>query len=134
MNRANILTELIEILSGIDLHKSLVDEIIDIIAKSGNELQIFKQFKKLLRILLDLGVNAIQHLEFERLNEAMYSMHIDGKGYNLRILYAFLPSGSPTLLLCFYERGGKRVTDYTTYIDPAKTRLKERLEATENGE
>ena len=36
MNRKNILTELMELLSGIDLHASLVDEIIDIIAKSGN--------------------------------------------------------------------------------------------------
>ena len=134
MNRKNILTELMELLSGIDLHASLVDEIIDIIAKSGNEPQIFKQFKKLLRILLALGINAVQHLEFERLNETLYSMHIDGKGYNLRILYAFLSSGTPTLLLCFYEREGKRVTDYTTYLDHAKARLKERLEATENGE
>lgn len=134
MNRKNILTELKELLSVIDLHKSLVDEIIDIIAKSGNELQIFKQFKKLLRILLDLDVNAIQHSEFERLNEILYSMHIDGKGYNLRILYAFLPNGSPTLLLCFYEREGKRITDYTTYLAPAEARFKERLEATENGE
>jgi len=37
----------------------------------------------------------------------------------------FLPNGDPALLLAFYEREGKKITDYSTYIGSAKSRLAE---------
>ena len=52
-----------------------------------------------------------------------------GRGYIIRILYAFLPDGAPILLVGFGERSGKRVSSYESYISVAKERLKHILEA-----
>ncbi len=55
-------------------------------------------------------------------------MHLTGKGFNLRILYAFLANQSPVLLLAFHERAGKRKTDYSGYIPQAAERLRQKKE------
>jgi hypothetical protein len=59
-------------------------------------------------------------------------MRLSGSEFNIRILYGFLPSGKPVLLLAFYERSGKRASDYTNNIFAAKKRLTEILEETDH--
>ncbi len=48
-------------------------------------------------------------------------------GSNIRILFAFL-DGKIYLLCAFYERKGKRNTEYSSYIPIASQRLDELLE------
>ena len=71
---------------------------------------------------------AFRHKEFENIGGGLYSMHLAGKGFNLRILYAFLANQSPVLLLAFHERAGKRKTDYSGYIPQAAERLRQKKE------
>lgn len=60
-------------------------------------------------------------------------MHLAGRGFNIRILYAFLPNRQPVLLSAFHERAGKTKTDYTTYIPEANRRFEEMGKDYDNG-
>lgn len=75
---------------------------------------------------MDHGTDAVKHKEFELLarTDGIYSMHIATTGINLRILYVFRTPDT-ILLLAFFERQGKRHTDYTDKIREAKQRLTE---------
>lgn len=126
MNRDSILSYLEEYLGTFRCHASLFGDIVDIIARSGYERSFFALLIVQLRILAAQGQNAIQFPGFERLKHAdgeLYSMHLDGRDFNLRILYSFLPDHTPVLLTTFFERAGKRTSDYTPYIPAAKERL-----------
>lgn len=129
MNKDNVLELLLALLGNVIYSTRLVPEIVDIIAKNGQELNFAKTLAIRLRMLSMLGVQATQAKTFEPIKDGIYSMHLDNKIYNIRILYAFLPSQQPALLLAFYERGGKRKTDYSPYIEPAKARLEELIGA-----
>lgn len=126
MNRDSILAYLEEYLGTFRCHANLFGDIVDIIARSGYERSFFALLIVQLRILAAQGQNAIQFPGFERLKHAegeLYSMHLDGRDFNLRILYSFLPDHTPVLLTTFFERAGKRTSDYTPYIPAAKERL-----------
>lgn len=126
MNRDSILSYLEEYLGTFRCHANLFGDIVDIIARSGYERSFFALLIVQLRILAAQGRNAILFPGFERLKHAegeLYSMHLDGRDFNLRILYSFLPDHTPVLLTTFFERAGKRTSDYTPYIPAAKERL-----------
>lgn len=106
---------------------------LSIIASSGNELKIFRLLTVRLQYLTQNGVLACQHEEFEPIGDGIYSMHLAGKGFNIRILYSFMLNKEPVLLLCFYERAGKRKTNYTPYISAARERLISEKEAFNRG-
>lgn len=129
MNKDDVLELLLALLGNVIYSTRLVPEIVDIIAKNGQELNFAKTLAIRLRMLSMLGVQATQAKTFEPIRDGIYSMHLDNKIYNIRILYAFLPSQQPALLLAFYERGGKSKTDYSPYIEPAKARLEELIGA-----
>ena len=129
MNKDDVLELLLALLGNVIYSTRLVPEIVDIIAKNGQELNFAKTLAIRLRMMSMLGVQSTQAKTFEPIKDGIYSMHLDNKIYNIRILYAFLPSQQPALLLAFYERGGKRKTDYSPYIEPAKARLEELIGA-----
>lgn len=132
MNRDQIQQLLYNILDGLDCHPRLIQEILNIIAGSGYENSFFKLLLTRLNLLNQARLSAVKQKEFELLRDGIYSMHLSGKDFNIRILYAFLPDETPSLLACFYERAGKRKTDYSGKIELAKSRFEERLEAYEN--
>ena len=134
MNRQDTMSLLLSTLYGFDIHPDLAREIIDIIIGSGYERKFFTLFATRLKYLNLHGIRAIEQREFELLGNSngIYSMHLDSNCFNIRILYSFLPDGSPSLLTCFYERAGKRKTDYSGKISLAADRFKEQLEAYEN--
>lgn len=126
MNRNEILRALTALLDGVVVHENLIQELLGLVEKSGFEKKFFQLLLVRLKFLHVQGINAIQHQEFEALahtTEELYSMHLSGKGFNIRILYAFLPDGSPALLLGFSEKSGKRVTAYESHIPVAVERL-----------
>ena len=58
------------------------------------------------------------------------SMHLESKNFNYRILFSFMENGE-TLLHLFYERQGKRHTDYSRHTPIAQIRLQELKEELE---
>ena len=107
MNRDDILQFLSALLSGFWVHKSLIDDLLPILSNSGSETKFFNLLLARLKWLLERGVQATTHKEFEPISNGIYSMHMAGNGFNIRILYAFAPDQSPVLLTAFFERGGK---------------------------
>lgn len=131
MNPRDVYEFLATLLSDFWVHPSLVQDISDVISKSGSEVKFYTLFLTRLKYLHAQGILAINHEEFEALSNTngLYSMHLAGKGFNIRILYAFSPEKSPILLSAFHKRAGKKKTDYTQYIPIARQRLLEELEA-----
>ena len=125
MNKDEVLHYWMNFLASIEISDLLIPELVDLVAGTGNELSVFRIFVQRMSFLQSLGALAIRHKEFESIGDGLFSMHLTGKGFNIRILYSFLPDRRPVLLLAFYERGGKSKTDYTPYIDPALSRLKQ---------
>ena len=133
MNQDKVLELIESVLGDFWFHPDLVQDLVSCIAKTGCELKFFSLFMARLKYLRDQGVNAVRHEEFEILTKAtgIFSMHLTGKGFNIRILYSFSPDKIPVLLIGFFKRDGKKKTDYTQYIPLAQQRLSEELEAHE---
>lgn len=132
MNKESVLQLLLCHLGEFRYHSGLLSELLELLANTGIEKYFFKQFIKRLSILARFGINAVVHEEFENIGQGIYSMHLSAKGYNIRVLYGFLPNSMPVLLLAFYERSGKRKTDYSLHLSPAKNRLQEEGERFNN--
>lgn len=128
MNKATIIQYFQNFFSDYCVCEEMIFELLEIIAGSGIEKNFFKDLSMKLQMLLQLGARAVEHKEFEAIDGGIFSMHLDGRGFNIRILYSFMPDRRPVLLLAFYERGGKRKTDYTPHISPAKERFRRKKE------
>ena len=128
MNKENVLRYLRDYFSEIEVYEDLPAELIELIAGSGVEAHFFRILVMRIKMLLSMGVMATKHKEFESIGDGLYSMHLSGKGFNIRILYSFLQDRTPVLLLAFFEREGKNNTDYTPHIEPALTRLRQMRE------
>lgn len=124
MNKEEFIKLLAESLRTVSVHPALLPELLGLLKQSGQEKQFLVMLAKRLKFLQSEGTQATRHEEFERLEDNMYSMHIASKQLNIRILYSFLNDGS-VLLHAFYERAGKRHTDYTGTIALARARLHE---------
>lgn len=125
MNREQFLKWLTEIIAQFVYSDSLLSELSEILKETGVEHKFVKTLLLRLHVLGQEGAYAVSSKEFEPIGEGLFSMHLPGKGYNIRILYGFLENQQPALLYAFYERAGKRKTDYTTHIPVAKERLKQ---------
>lgn len=132
MNRDDILSYLAAALGSFVVHPNLVTELAGILSRSGFEKKFFTLLLARLKYLSEHGPSSVLYPEaFESLSnkaEGVYSMRLNGNGFNIRILYAFLPDGSPALLLGFAERSGKRVSSYKPHIPVAQDRLKSIME------
>lgn len=110
------------------IHPKLVNEISQTLEKTGERKAFLSKFINNLNFLKSYGELAhIQSTDkFEKLKNAenMYSMHIKGKTFNVRVLYSFLSNGT-ILLHGFDEKSGKKVTDYSKAIPIAEKRLDE---------
>jgi len=135
MKREDIISQLECILGAVLCYSDLKDEILEITDGSGRIGLFIKHFVKRLIILSQKGKNAIScgYKLFERIDSELYSMIFLEDELNIRILYAFLPNGEPVLLMAFYERSGKRHTDYTIPKTIAMQRLNEIKEGQKNG-
>ena len=132
MNKKRVLELLSQLIGGYKCYSDVISELCELLAKSGNEAVFISTLITRLKQLSSLGHNAIRLEEFENIGRGIYSMHISGKGYNIRILYGFLANNMPCLLLAFYEREGKKKTDYSQYLEPALMRLSKMKEDYEN--
>lgn len=113
--------------SNIRFSDDCISDITEIINESGNEFSFLKKFLYALSILDEYKDTAPIKMSnlFESLkgHRNLYSMKIKLR-MNIRILYSIDKNGT-ILLYGFYEKGGKRVTDYSNAIPIALERYKE---------
>ncbi len=133
MNKAAVIQMLLRLLGSFQCCSELVDELEEMLAGTGIEERFFTLLVQRLQILSQYGTSAVRIKEFESIGNGLFSMHLTGPGFNIRILYSFLPDRNPVLLHAFYERGGKKVTDYTQSIPVALKRLAFEKEKCKNG-
>jgi phage-related protein len=106
------------------IHESVIGEVMAMVKNSGSEKQVFELLATRLAVLAELRERACDQREFEPLGSGIYSMHTSTGNKNLRFLYLFYHS-KIYILHAFFERAGKKKTDYTGKIELAKHRLEE---------
>lgn len=133
MNRESVIARLSKMLNGIVFHDLFLSELLNLISGTGFEEKVFGLLLSRLLVLNAHGIMVTRIKEFENIGNGIFSMHLSGKGFNLRVLFAFLPNAQPVLLLAFHEREGKKKTNYSTYLEPALSRFNEKKEDYEHG-
>lgn len=128
MDKIEVVESLKKELGCFKMHPAFERDLIDLDLFSPADLRFLTEFTTCLSLLRTLGYRASTELnnKFEKLKHAsgLYSMRIKVPSKNIRILYSIQHDG--TILLCgFFERGGKRKTNYTNFIKTAQMRLKE---------
>ena len=111
------------------MHKECRNELVSLISGNGKEKIFLRDFNCRVRTLSEVGVRtAITTDGFENLKGKncadLYSMRF--KQPNIRILFSDCKDGT-LLLLAFFEKEGKGVTEYEAYIPCAKARLQEMI-------
>lgn len=126
MNKQKAIQELMVLLEGVYAHPKVPKEICDLVLGTGKEKEFLKTLSRQLEVAKLLGENVVKHPQFEKLKDCkgLYSMHIEGKEFNIRILYTLNRRGE-ILLHCFYEKEGKTVSEYSSHVPVALTRMKE---------
>lgn len=89
MNKENVLQLLVKFINGFVYNKELISELTEIISKTGGEKRFFTLMVNKLRLLAELGLDAVQLTEFENIGQGIFSMHLATKLFNIRILYGF---------------------------------------------
>lgn len=126
------LTSLIEklsvLLEDFDAHPQLIPEIYEYFDSSTKQLKGFRLMITDLQILSEHRSNAaiVSPGRFEKLRggNPFYSMHMAVIGSNLRLIYCF-EEDRILLLHLFYERSGKRASNYTHALAVAESRRQE---------
>lgn len=137
MNTKEILGMLTQLFSGFVLHKEFLKEIRNLLSKElkGKENAFFKSLTTQLNNIKTFGRMVYRVDNNEILKGAdghYYSIHIESKQFNIRLLIYIDDNGIPYFLCCFYERAGKRKTDYTAHTKVMKARLAQLLEGDAN--
>lgn len=127
MDRYRAKIQIEDALSGVIFHKKVIDEILELVMGSGIEHQFFKKLITNIEMLKNLGPNAIQTKNFEKLKNAddLYSMKFKGNNMNLRLLYSYDIQLSAIMLHCFYEKEDSKKGNYSSHIPIALERKKE---------
>lgn len=110
-------------------HSRFVEEFEELIYDAkGMEKEIFALLIKQLSFVKQLKMRVHLADSNEKLMHQTgeyYSLHLKGKNFNLRLLLAFGKNGNPVFLAAFYEREGKRATDYSKIMPVLETRFNE---------
>lgn len=126
MKKLEVLMALTELFDDVKAHPEVGKEIKVLILGSGHEKEFIRLFKKQLSFAKSLGYKVIELEQFEKLTDSpgLYSMHIESKNFNVRIIYSYYRNGE-LLLHCFHEEQGKSITEYRAHIPVAVKRKKE---------
>ena len=134
MNKKDAIRELSEnlqkyLLIGFIFHPKFLEELKKLIENlSGNEKEIFALFIKQLnfvKVLQKEVYKADGNEIIKYQNDDYYSLHLSGKNFNIRFLMTFDNSNNPVFLVAFYERSGKRSSNYSQWYDVLESRLNE---------
>lgn len=128
MNTNDALLEIVAILQTFHVHEKCIEDFASLLRRdlSGQADRFLKVLTLQLKNLSDFGRTIINIDDHEKLKYSdcdIYSIHLQQKRFNIRLLVAFDRSDIPCLLTVFYERSGKRKTGYTTYLPIAEKRF-----------
>lgn len=127
------------------IHPEFLKELSSLLKKElkGNEKKFFQKFVTQLDNIVNFkrqvytvdGNEILKAGNDEHGNPfELYSIHISSNNYNIRFIISFTESSSPVFLTAFYERGGKRKTDYTIPKQIAKTRIRELMKGNDEND
>lgn len=126
MNEQLMLRLLYETLrdADIQIHRDLMKDIRRVLGKSGEEKAFFNKLAYQLQVLSAKA--AFDHPDHERLRgvDGLYSMHVNTKNINCRILYTYIQEECH-LLYAFYEKKGTSAAGYPDAISAALKRKKD---------
>lgn len=121
---ANSLEEYLQ--KGFEFHPIFMKEFKDLLdGARGHEREIFSLLIKQLNYVSSLGKQVYKadgNEIIKYLNREYYSLHLSGKNFNIRLLMTFDENEDPVFLAAFFERSGKRVSDYTQWKQVLKSR------------
>lgn len=125
MKRYQAEQRLYELLSKVKFHEDVIDEIINLVVKTGITDQFVKLLAKNIEMIETLGLEVVQNKNFEKLKDAngLYSMKFKGKNMNLRMLYSYDVDTNTIMLHLFYERDDSRRERYEDHIPIALQRM-----------
>ena len=134
MNKNEVLFKLTQDLEeylkqGFQFHPLFIKEFKELLSKaSGNEKEIFSLLVKQLNYVKSLAEQVFKadgNEIIKYLDKEYYSLHLSGKNFNLRLLMTFNEDSVPIFLAAFYERSGKRNSDYTQWKKVLESRYVE---------
>lgn len=125
--------ELFEYLQGVypvSFHEECLKEVVDLVERSGGKKDFIKKFLENMQKLSCLTPEEATKTDtFEKLKgkdaHGLYRMKFK-MPCNIRIIYTYGEDGT-ILLLAFFEKGGKRSTNYSDKLGPAQNRLSEMI-------
>lgn len=104
---------------GFRFHPAFMEEFKELLhGASGHEKEVFLLLIKQMNFVRELRsqvYNADGNEIIKYLERDYYSLHLSAKNFNLRLLMTFGESGDPIFLAAFFERAGKRASDYTQW-------------------
>lgn len=132
MTTKEILETMSTLFFGFILHRKFIEEINDLLKHDlrGKEARFFKSLTTQLNHIKTFGrlVHTVDDNEQIKGADGNYfSIHLQQSQFNVRFLIYVDESGEPFFLCAFYERAGKKRTDYSSYTAVAEQRLKELL-------
>lgn len=131
-NLIKYITEYME--NGFVFHREFINEMKEILSDnlSGHENELFKLLVKQFAYVNTIGSRVDEADSNEKLCHTgfetdCYSLHLQNKTFNIRVLMMFSPDNVPLFLSVFYERAGKKTSDYSLRVGVAMKRYKELL-------
>lgn len=110
-------------------HRFFIKELADLVTDAkGHEKELFMLLVKQLCFVSALKRQvhlADSNEKIKYLEKEYYSLHLSAKNFNIRMLMTFDNDDNPVFLAAFYERAGKRNTDYTKWKMVLAERYKE---------
>ena len=103
-----------------EFHPKFYEEFTELIKNSGQEAQIIREFINKLNAIIELGDKDYGTKWLERLKkyDNMYSLHVDTRTQNYRLLFS-KQSNKKYFLHTFFERSGKGATSYDKHVQIA---------------
>ena len=114
-------------------HDDVIEEIEELVVKTGLVKEFIKLWNKNIAILCSLGKDAIKSSNFEILQGTggLYSMKFKGKNFNWRMLYSYDEVNEKIMLHFFYEKDDSNRGRYEQHIPIAQQRKNEMEEKNE---
>lgn len=130
MNTKEALQLLISYLGSLTMHPQFLKELQNLLKKElkGKENRFFKLLVTQLKNIQDFGVmvhTVDSNEKIHGLDGHFYSIHFTQSQFNIRFLIHISDDNVVSFLSAFYERGGKKATDYSQYTSVLLSRLKD---------
>lgn len=132
MKTKEILELMAKLFADLKMHPLFLKEIQHLLSKElrGKESNFFKILQTQLHNIEVFGsmIHTVDSNEKLKHSEKIfYSIHLQQSQFNVRFLIYITDDHIPLFLSAFYERSGKKKTDYTTHKEVLESRLNQMI-------